>query len=110
MKKEHIKMYEDLKNLLVMNASSSFAKEVLAEKVAKTSLEMNHLYQDMGFKSRIEMGKFMMENFTSLAKHKPKEKLWKKYLYESINAVAPACENCSDQESCFQCILSEISA
>lgn len=110
MKKEHIEMYEELKNLLVANASNPHAKEVLAERVAKTSLEMNHLYEDMGFKSRVEMGKFMMQNFTSLAKDKPKEKLWKKYLYECIDSIAPACVSCDDQETCFRCILKEQSA
>ncbi len=110
MNKEHIKMYEDVKNLLVANASNPHAKEFLADEVAKTSLEMNHLYEDLGFKSRTEMGRFMMENFTSLAKDKPKDKLWKKYLYECIDSIAPACVSCNDQETCFRCILSEVSA
>ncbi|MFA6191279.1 MAG: nitrogen fixation protein NifQ [Sulfurimonas sp.] len=110
MKTEHIKMYEDLKNLLVLHASNGYAKNVLAVLVAKKSLEMNHLYQDMGFKSRAEMGKFMMNNFLELAKQKPKDKLWKKFLYEQIDAIAPACVSCNDQESCFRCLLSELSA
>ncbi len=107
---EHIKMYEDIKNLLVSYASDEQAKYVLAPLVASTSLKMNHLYQDLGFKNRVEMGKFMMTHFPELAKQKPKDKLWKKFLYECINSIAPACLTCDDQETCFRCILSEASA
>lgn len=110
MKTEHIKMYEDLKNYLASYAVNEHAQNVLAPIIARTSLEMNHLYQDLGFKNRVEMGKFMMDNFPSLAKQKPKDKLWKKFLYECIDAIAPACVTCDDQETCFRCILSEASA
>jgi len=110
MKLENKEMYEAVKNLLASHAIDAHAKNILAPRVALTSLMMNHLYQDLGFKNRVEMGKFMMEYFPSLAKQKPKEKLWKKYLYECIDAIAPACAECDDQESCFRCVLSEKSA
>jgi len=41
---------------------------------------------------------------------KPKDKLWKKFLYDAIGMVAPACVACDDQEHCFTCILAEASA
>lgn len=107
---EHKKMYDDLTMLLGAHATSDYGRDVLAPMIAKTSLEMNHLYEDMGFNSRSEMGKFMMKYFPKLAELKPKDKLWKKYLYECIDSIAPACESCDDQETCFRCILSEASA
>jgi len=107
---EHTKMYEDIKNLLAFYGADENAKYVLAPHVALISLGMNHMYEDLGFKSRTEMGKFMMNNFPELAKQKPKDKLWKKYLYECIDSIAPACATCDDQETCFRCILSEASA
>lgn len=97
-------MYEELKKLLGLHAINGFAKYILAPHVARVSLEMNHLYEDLGFKSRSEMGKFMMKNFPELAKQKPKEKLWKKFLYDKIDAVAPACSTCQDQLNCFKCL------
>ncbi|MCX6051125.1 MAG: nitrogen fixation protein NifQ [Campylobacterales bacterium] len=108
MNAEHKKMYDDLNALLWFYADNEHARSVLAPLVAKTSLEMNHLYEDLGFKNRIEMGKFMMENFSKLAVLKPKEKLWKKFLYEKIDAIAPACASCDDQQNCFRCMVEEL--
>jgi len=110
MKNEHKKMYESVKELLEQHAVNDHAKTVLAPMVAKHSLEMNHLYEDMGFKSRTEMGRFMKVNFPTLAEEKPKEKLWKKYIYDCIGEVAPACATCDDQINCFTCIIKELSA
>lgn len=107
---ENKKMYEDIKELLSFYSVNGFAALVLAPLVAKTSLEMNHLYHDLGFSSRSEMGRFMKRNFPLLAKEKPKDKLWKKYLYDRIGAVAPACATCDDQLTCFRCMVSEVSA
>ncbi|MBU1642572.1 nitrogen fixation protein NifQ [bacterium] len=107
---EHQIMYDDIRMMLASYAVNGFAQMVLAPLVARTSLEMNHLYEDMGFKSRTEMGRFMMRNFPELAKQKPKDKLWKKYLYDCIGAVAPACATCDDQATCFKCIMQELSA
>jgi nitrogen fixation protein NifQ len=64
---------------------------------------MNHLYQDLGFKSRIEMGRYMKKYFPKLAELKPADKLWKKFIYDLIDETAPACVECKDQISCFAC-------
>jgi len=84
-------------------AKNEYAKNQMAPLVAKTSLMPNHLYEDLGFDNRIMMGKFMKEYFPLLASIKPKDKLWKKYIYDSIGEVAPACATCSDQVNCFVC-------
>jgi len=103
-------MQEQVRALLQEHAVNLHAKYVLAPWVAYESLKMNHMYEDLGFKSRTQMGKFMMKNFPSLAKQKPKDKLWKKFIYDEIGAVAPACVSCSDQLTCFSCMVSELSA
>ncbi|MDO8452974.1 MAG: nitrogen fixation protein NifQ [Sulfurimonas sp.] len=105
MNAEHKKMYDALTQLLASYSVNDFAKKNLAPHVALVSLGMNHLYEDMGFESRTQMGLFMLENFPELAKQKPKEKLWKKFLYEKIDAIAPACANCDDQLTCFRCVM-----
>jgi nitrogen fixation protein NifQ len=103
-------MEEEVCSLLQKHASSTHAKEILAPKIAQTSLMMNHLYEDLGFESRTQMGKFMKENFLTLAEIKPKDTLWKKFMYDSIGKVAPACAGCSDAVNCFKCLLEEASA
>lgn len=100
----------EIENFLKKYAIDDEARYVIAPNVARVSLEMNHLYQDLGFKNRIEMGQFMKRHFPHLAEIKPKEKLWKKFLYDAIGRVAPACAGCSDREHCFTCLLAEASA
>lgn len=107
MNKEHELMYNAVKNLLQEYAVNFHARMILAPFVAQKSLQMNHLYEDLDFTSRTQMGKFMKKNFPELAVQKPKDKLWKKYLYDRIDAVAPACASCDDQATCFKCLLSE---
>ena len=107
---EHEEMCRSVKELLVKHAVNENARVVLAPMVARYSLMMNHLYEDLGFNSRTEMGKFMKENFPTLAVQKPKDKLWKKFLYDSIGAVAPACADCDDQITCFACQVKEVNA
>jgi len=110
MNKAYQTMYEEIRELLVAHANNDYARDTIAPMVALKSLEMNHLYEDLGMKSRTEMGKFMAKHFPTLAANKPKDKLWKKYLYDAIGKVAPACATCNDQLTCFACILKEQSA
>ncbi len=97
------KLEEKVTKLLQSHAQDYYAKEEMAPHVARVSLMMNHLYQDLGFKNRFEMGMFMKKHFPSLALKKPKEKLWKKFIYDSIGEIAPACKECKDQVNCFSC-------
>ncbi len=89
--------------LLKEHAKNSYAKDDLAPHIARISLMMNHLYQDLGMRNRFEMGKFMKDNFPTLASKKPQDELWKKFIYDSIGEVAPACATCKDQVNCFAC-------
>lgn len=84
-------------------AKDDSAKYQIAPLIAKASLMSNHLYEDLGFANRIEMGRFMKEHFPALANQKPSDRLWKKYIYEGIGEVAPACATCHDQINCFGC-------
>ncbi|MDD2830192.1 MAG: nitrogen fixation protein NifQ [Sulfuricurvum sp.] len=107
---EHNLMRFEIENYLKKYAIDDEARYVIAPHIAKISLEMNHLYQDLGFKNRIEMGQYMARHFPHLAELKPKDKLWKKFLYDAIGKVAPACANCNDQLHCFTCLIAEASA
>lgn len=94
---------QKVKSFLDNFAKDQYVKHTISPHIAKVSLMPNHLYEDLGFKSRVEMGRFMQEHFPKLAIIKPKEKLWKKFIYDSIGEIAPACENCKDQINCFSC-------
>ena len=47
-------MRKNIEKLLIKHANSDFARYNLAQKIAEASIEMNHLYEDLGFKSRTE--------------------------------------------------------
>lgn len=98
-------MEVEVLSLLQRNADDDYAKNTLAPWIAKTSLRMGHLYSDLGLISRKEMNRLMTNNFASLAKIKPKDIRWKKYLYDSIGKTAPACSTCKDISNCFNCEL-----
>jgi len=101
-----LKMMEsEVLELLQKNANDDYAKNTLAPWIAKTSLRMGHLYSDLGLISRKEMGRLMKNNFTSLAQMKPKDIRWKKFIFDTIGEVAPACATCGDNTNCFQCTL-----
>jgi len=100
-------MEREIRELLNAHAANEFALHTVVPLVAKKSLLMNHLYQDLGFKSRVEMGLFMKTYFPVLAALKPRDKLWKKFLYDCIGRVAPACYECKDQAGCFKCMILE---
>ena len=103
-------MQKEIATLLYEYGVNAYAQTILGNWIAYESLKMNHLYHDLGFKSRTEMGKFMKKNYPLLAEKKPKDKLWKKFLYDEIGKIAPACVSCDDQMNCFKCIVSEMSA
>ena len=91
--------------LLQAHACDEYSKNFMAPLIAKTSLLMGHLYSDLGLSSREEMGKLMTKHFPSLAKLKPDDIRWKKYLYDCIGKTAPACATCGDISNCFHCTL-----
>lgn len=107
---EHDAMRHEIETYLKKYAVDDEARYVVAPLIARKSLEMNHLYQDLGFKNRIQMSTYMAKHFPPLAELKPKDKLWKKFLYDAIGKVAPACASCNDQEHCFTCLITEASA
>lgn len=89
--------------LLQIYAKDDYAKWVVAPHIAKTSLMMGHLYEDLGLPNRFEMGRYMKEHFPALAEKKPQNKLWKKFIYDLVGEIAPACATCKDNVHCFAC-------
>ena len=91
---ELTKMERDVMEFLQAYAKNRYSKYVIAPHIAAMSLKPNHLYQDLGFKNRVQMGRYMKCHFPKLAEIKPLDTLWKKFIYDSIGRVAPACFTC----------------
>ncbi|MEW6550596.1 MAG: nitrogen fixation protein NifQ [Campylobacterota bacterium] len=95
--------------LLLSFADTSEAVE-FAKDIAKKSIMPNHLYEDLGLSSRAEMNRLMGIHFKPLADIKPSDIRWKKFLFDTIGEVAPACKSCYDQTNCFGCELRQSEA
>ncbi len=91
-----------IESLLLSFTESEESRE-LALKIAQKSILMNHLYQDLGLLNRENMNELMQTHFKPLADIKPKDIRWKKFLFDTIEDIAPACEFCYDKKNCFGC-------
>ncbi|AWK86723.1 nitrogen fixation protein NifQ [Azospirillum thermophilum] len=82
--------------------------EWLAAIVARRSLESNHLWQDMGFASRVELNAMFARHFPGLVALNAGDMKWKKFFYRQLCeregmmlCKSPNCEVCDDVEVCF---------
>jgi nitrogen fixation protein NifQ len=94
--------------LLEHRAFKNMSEEWLAEIVTTACLANDHLWQDLGLRSRDYLGRLMTDNFPLLAARNEHDMKWKKFLYkqlcdrEGVNTCrAPTCEYCVDYLSCF---------
>lgn len=94
--------------LLEHRAFSDGSEEWMAEIVTIACLANDHLWQDLGLRSRDYLSRLMTQNFPALAAKNEYDMKWKKFLYkqlcekEGINACrAPTCEYCADYLKCF---------
>lgn len=100
---------EDVRDLLLENRAGKCESERwLAEIVSVACLASDHLWQDLGLRSRNYLSQLMTQNFPALAAKNEHDMKWKKFLYkqlcerEGINACrAPSCEYCVDYLKCF---------
>lgn len=95
----------EIEDFLIFYAEDDHGRDVLAARIAAAAFKMRHLYQDLGLSSRAQMNALMKEHYPALAAMKPETVRWKKFLFDSIEAVAPACADCGDQAHCFSCEL-----
>jgi len=76
--------------------------------LARRSLQPNHLWQDMGFRDRGELGLMLRRHFPELVRRNDRDMKWKKFLYRElcrregmVVCKSPVCERCSDFSDCF---------
>jgi nitrogen fixation protein NifQ len=94
--------------LLEHRAYKHMSEEWMAEIVTFACMGNDHLWQDLGLRSRDYLSRLMTENFPSLAAKNVHDMKWKKFLYkqlcekDGINMCrAPTCEYCADYLTCF---------
>jgi nitrogen fixation protein NifQ len=94
--------------LLEHRANRNISEQWMAEIVTTACMANDHLWQDLGLRSREFLSRLMKQNFPSLAQKNVHDMKWKKFLYkqlceqEDINACrAPSCEYCVDYLNCF---------
>ncbi len=76
--------------------------------VAAACMGGDHLWQDLGLWSRVDLSRLMTENFPLLAAKNVKDMKWKKFLYKQLCeregvyvCRSPSCEVCADYNVCF---------
>ncbi|TAN48627.1 MAG: nitrogen fixation protein NifQ [Methylococcaceae bacterium] len=101
---------EDLLGMLMAHAGTADREEThwIAGILVAGCLGDDHLWQDLGLWSRVELSGLIAHNFPTLAAKNTQDMKWKKFLYkqlceaEGIRACrAPSCEVCVDYRVCF---------
>lgn len=99
----------DLRQLLLDSRTHDTAAATwLAAIVARRSLGANHLWQDLGLSSRVDLSRLLNRHFAPLASRNTKDMKWKKFFYRELCGLdgilvckAPNCEVCTDVGICF---------
>ena len=80
----------------------------MAEIVTAACMGGDHLWQDLGLWSRIDLSRLMTQNFPALAAKNSRDMKWKKFLYKQlcdgegvVVCRSPSCEVCADYVKCF---------
>jgi nitrogen fixation protein NifQ len=80
----------------------------LVARMAMASMGPNHLWEDLGLKSRDELNALMQRHFPRLKAMNSGNMRWKKFLYrllceraEVLICKSPHCEACDEYALCF---------
>jgi nitrogen fixation protein NifQ len=80
----------------------------LVARMATASMGPNHLWEDLGLKSRDELNALMQRHFPRLKAMNSGNMRWKKFLYrllceraEVLICKSPHCEACDEYALCF---------
>jgi nitrogen fixation protein NifQ len=100
---------DDVLGLLLEHcANRNMSEQWMAEIVSNACMGNDHLWQDLGLRSRDQLSHLMKQNFPSLAAKNVHDMKWKKFLYKQLCEQtglnlcrAPSCEYCADYLNCF---------
>lgn len=100
---------DDLLALLLEHRANQDLSELwMAEIVTAACMANDHLWQDLGLWSRVDLSRLMTSNFPALAAKNDRDMKWKKFLYKQLCQQegiyvcrSPSCEVCVDYAKCF---------
>ncbi len=101
--------FDDLVELLLAHRTTDAPdSRWLAHAIATASMADQHLWQDLGLPSRVELNALMATRFTTLKLKNVGDMKWKKFFYrqlceqaEVLICKSPSCAACSDYPVCF---------
>lgn len=101
--------FDDLVALLLAHQNAPRTdSRWLACAIATASMADNHLWQDLGLPSRVELNALMQTRFTALKRKNSGDMKWKKFFYRQLCEQAevsicrsPSCRECEDYAVCF---------
>jgi len=89
-------------------AGADDSEHWMAEIVTTACMSGDHLWQDLGLWSRVDLSRLMTQNFPALAARNTRDMKWKKFLYKQlcdregvVVCRSPSCEVCVDYGKCF---------
>ncbi len=89
-------------------AGADDSERWMAEIVTTACMGGDHLWQDLGLWSRVDLSRLMTQNFPALAAKNTRDMKWKKFLYKQlcegegvVVCRSPSCEVCVDYAKCF---------
>jgi nitrogen fixation protein NifQ len=89
-------------------AGADGSERWMAEIVTTACMGGDHLWQDLGLWSRVDLSHLMTQNFPALAAKNSRDMKWKKFLYKQlcdregvVVCRSPSCEVCVDYAKCF---------
>jgi nitrogen fixation protein NifQ len=100
---------QDLLDLLLEHLAGKDESETwMAHIVTAACMGGDHLWQDLGLWSRLDLSRLMGDNFPALSAKNIHDMKWKKFLYKQLCqregvyvCRAPSCEVCADYAKCF---------
>lgn len=100
---------EDFRALLLAHRSSGARiEEWLAHIIVRRSLCPDHLWRNLGVRSRKELSETLFRHFRALAEQNVRDMRWKKFFYREMCKTegilickSPVCDTCPDFAECF---------
>ncbi|MET4260957.1 nitrogen fixation protein NifQ [Bradyrhizobium sp. S3.12.5] len=80
----------------------------LAAMIARRAMEPDHLWEDLGLRTRDELSRLLARHFGPLAARNTKNMRWKRFFYRMlceddglVMCTTPVCTECNDFDLCF---------
>jgi len=101
--------WQEIRDLLLSGRAGQEEFELrLADIVAAACLGGDHLWRDLGLRSRIELTELMARHFPALSERNNADMKWKKFFYKQLCEQeggyvcrSPSCDQCAAYDDCF---------